>query len=136
MISYKIMSINIILFCYRDRNKYMAGRSLIMSAIDYRKEVIMIWCKPSLKTFSYFWQHMDEYRGQEDASAEAHEPGHEVLHPLHPLRLQQPDQQQGGQSAAQLDEAKEDEDDDFCSDEIHPPNCVHFSPSMMGNRHF
>ncbi len=78
---------------------------------------------------------MDEYRGQEDASAEAHEPGHEVLHPLHPLLLQQSDQQQGCQAAAQLDEAKEDEDDDFCSDEIHPRNSIHFSPSLMGNRH-
>jgi len=79
----------------------------------------MLW-KPCLKTFSDLWQHVDEDCGQEDASAEAHEPGHEVLHPLHPLRLQQPDQQQGGQSAAQLDEAKEDEDDDFRSDEVHP----------------
>jgi len=35
---------------------------------------------------------MDENRGKEDASAEAHESGHEVLDPFHSTPLHEPDQ--------------------------------------------
>ena len=88
---------------------------------------MFIRSKPGLETVSNFGEHVDEDRGQEDASAKAHESGHEVLDPLHPTLLDEPDQQQGGKAAAQLDETQEDEDDYFCSDQVHLANQNRFS---------
>ena len=72
-----------------------------------------------LQTLPDLRQHVDEDGGQKDAAAEAHQAGHEVLDPLHALLLDELDQEERTESGPELDEAEEDEDDHFRSDQIH-----------------